>query len=132
FSASAPSSTGNNYIVYLGAITKIRGIDNIVRALNLINTEKDHVRFCLAGFFQESGHLEELSLEEGWRHVDFIGPVKRHDVPRLLSEARCGLVTFLPANNHINAQPNKLFEYMAAGIPLIASDFRLWREIVKK
>ncbi|WP_371231520.1 glycosyltransferase family 4 protein [Pseudomonas sp. QE6] len=131
-SASSPSSTNNNYIVYLGAITKIRGIDNIVRALNLINAEKDHARFRLAGFFQESGHLEELSLEEGWRHVDFIGPVKRHDVPRLLSGARCGLVTFLPANNHINAQPNKLFEYMAAGIPLIASDFRLWREIVKK
>ena len=74
----------DNYIVYLGAITKIRGIDNIVRALNLINTERGNVRFRLAGFFQEAGHLEELSLEKGWRHVDFVGPVKRHDVPKLL------------------------------------------------
>ncbi|EJO93855.1 WbpH [Ectopseudomonas mendocina DLHK] len=71
-------------------------------------------------------------MEKGWRHVDFIGAVKRQDVPNLLAGASCGLVTFLPANNHINAQPNKLFEYMAAGIPLVASDFKLWREILDR
>jgi glycosyltransferase involved in cell wall biosynthesis len=37
----------------------------------------------------------------------------------------------LPFPNHINAQPNKIFEYMAAGLPVIGSNFPLWKELIE-
>lgn len=48
-----------------------------------------------------------------------------------MSYSKAGIVTFLPAQNHIDAQPNKMFEYMSAGLPLVTSNFPLWMDIVK-
>ena len=53
------------------------------------------------------------------------------DVPRYLEEADAGVVLFHPLPNHVASMPNKLFEYMTAGLPTIASNFPLWREIVE-
>lgn len=114
------------YVCYIGAIGEPRGIVQLVDAMAL--TCKP-VRLKLAG--RMSRPLENcLKHRKGWARVDYLGSISRPAVARLLAGARAGVVTFLPAPNHIDSQPNKLFEYMSAGVPVIASDFQRWRDIV--
>ena len=63
--------------------------------------------------------------------VKFIGRISREEVNQSYGSARAGIVIYQPAKNHFEAQPVKMFEYMAAGLPVIASDFPLWKTIVE-
>jgi glycosyltransferase involved in cell wall biosynthesis len=63
--------------------------------------------------------------------VNALGFLSRQEVKTLLAESMAGIVTFLPVPNHIDAQPNKMFEYMSAGLPVIGSHFPLWKEIIE-
>lgn len=118
-----------NSFVYVGGIAKIRGIVEMLRALELISDVKD-VRLHLAGDFSPDKLGDELKVLQGWQFVDYHGLIPRQKMSHLLSCSRAGLVLFQPLPNHIDAQPNKLFEYMSVGLPVIASDFPLWRQII--
>ncbi len=114
-----------NTVCYLGGITEERGIINIVKSLKDINT-----RLVLAGPVDNNNYLEEMKSLPEWNKVDFLGLVDRSELADIMAKSIAGLVTFLPLPNHINAQPNKMFEYMSARLPVIASDFKLWKEII--
>lgn len=64
--------------------------------------------------------------------VRFIGRISRAEVNELYASARAGIVIYQPAENHYEAQPVKMFEYMAAGLPVIASNFPLWKRIIEE
>ncbi|MDR7029000.1 glycosyltransferase [Rhizobium rosettiformans] len=115
------------HFAYVGGITRIRAAVEMVQAVGLVADET--VRLQMAGTF--TANLgEELEQTQGWKRVDLHGWADRAKVATILAECRAGLVLYYPEPNHIRAQPNKLFEYMSASLPVIASDFPLWREIV--
>jgi glycosyltransferase involved in cell wall biosynthesis len=84
----------------------------------------------VAGIFDDLALLDELKASPGWQTARYHGQLSRAEVRKLLATARAGLVCFHPGPNHTESQPNKLFEYMSAGIPVIASDFPLWHKLI--
>lgn len=114
-------------VCYVGGIGRIRGIEEVVQALGQL---KSGVRLNLCGQFFEPDLERSCKDLPGWQAVNELGFVGREGVREVLGRSVAGLVTFHPLPNHIDAQPNKMFEYMSAGIPVIASDFPLWREII--
>jgi glycosyltransferase involved in cell wall biosynthesis len=130
-----PSRSGSYHdrpraIVYAGGITAIRGIREMIQAFESLASSQ--VRLNLAGEFAPAELKQEVETLPGWRQVDFLGWQSRQRVSEILARSRAGLVLFHPRPEHLDSQPNKLFEYMAAGLPVIASDFPLWKAIIER
>ena len=116
------------HLAYVGGLTDIRGAREMVRAMELIRCTSD-ARLKLAGNIGPQTLLTELASQEGWKHVDALGYLQRAEVSDLLNNVRCGLVVLQPTLNYIDTIPTKLLEYMAVGIPFVASDFGPWRKL---
>ena len=117
----------NLKMIYAGGLTEVRGIAQIVLALEYVN---NNVELILLGEFAPKEYVNKVRRLKGFGKVRYLGKVPFEEVPKYYSSADIGIVCFLPERNHIKAMPNKLFEYMAAELPVIASDFPLWREII--
>lgn len=117
-----------NEVAYVGGISKIRGIEQVVNSLSLLNTS---TKLNLVGSFGEKTTYENAQKSEGWTNVNELGQLNRSEVKDILQRSVAGVVTFLPVPNHIDAQPNKMFEYMSAGIPVIGSNYPLWKSIIE-
>lgn len=115
-------------VCYVGGISVDRGARESVLAIGLV---KAFVRLELAGRFSEKNLNAELSSYPGWSRVDELGFIDREGIKNVMSRSIAGLVTLHPAVNYVDALPIKMFEYMSAGIPVVSSDFPLWREIVE-
>lgn len=115
-------------VSYIGGIASIRGIAQVVSAMSKV---KSGARLQLGGFFSEKTVESAAKADDGWPNVDELGFLSREGVRDVLDRSVGGVVTFLPAPNHIDAQPNKMFEYMSAGVPVVASNFPLWRDIIE-
>lgn len=126
--AAVPWAEKRDEFCYVGDITAIRGIREIVRACEFLRSPS---RLNLVGRFSEPAVEAEVKTYPGWSRVHVLGFLDRFGVREVLSRSKAGLVTFCPLPNHTDAQPNKMFEYMSAGIPVIASNFPLWHEIIE-
>jgi glycosyltransferase involved in cell wall biosynthesis len=129
---SVPTWANREFAVaYAGVIDWGRGLREMVQAMGLIS-KRLAVRLKLAGNFpSEQARLIATDLS-GWSCVDEMGYLRRRELSCMLSTVRAGLVLFHPSPNHLEALPTKMFEYMSAGIPVIASNFPLWKKIIQE
>lgn len=116
-----------NEVCYVGGIAAIRGVKEVVAALPLC---RERVRLNLGGRFSDATLQAAVELMSGWENVNALGFLSRSQIRDVFGRSIAGLVTLHPTAAYIESLPVKMFEYMSAGLPVIASDFPLWREIV--
>jgi glycosyltransferase involved in cell wall biosynthesis len=115
-------------VAYVGGIGQVRGVHEMVKAIGLTQTS---VIFVLGGSFGQSDFEARVRAEAGWQKVDYRGWLDREGVKVALNESVAGLVTLHPIINYLDSLPVKMFEYMAVGLPVIASSFPLWKTIIE-
>jgi len=113
--------------VYVGRVSEERGLGEMLEAMRILHDEP--IELVLQGTATPSAKrlLQAASESDLVRYVPWAPPQGAY---RTLASADIGLACLRPVSRFQSALPVKLFEYMACGIPVIASDFPLWREIV--
>lgn len=113
-------------IIYAGGLNKIRGIKEIIQAMEYIN---DRAELWLLGIWENEEFREECENLNGWKHAKYLGFKKLVEGYSIMKLSNIGIVNFLPLEVSLKAIPNKPFEYMACSLPMIISNFPYWREI---
>ncbi|MFV8826383.1 glycosyltransferase family 4 protein [Alkalihalobacterium sp. APHAB7] len=124
-----------NQIIYLGGMTLIRGVKELVQAFALVVKENPKAKLIFVGFFESAtfekevmDDIQSLNLQDA---VEFKGRVPYTDIESFLAQASIGVIPYLPVPNHLVCLPNKMFEYMASEIAVVASDFPNYREVIE-
>lgn len=115
-------------VCYIGSMFATRGLREIVAAVALCNSD---ARLILGGDFGEAGLRDDVAKISGWAKVNERGFLSRAGVRDVLASSIAGLVTLHPTPAYLDSLPVKMFEYMSSGLPVIASHFPLWREIIE-
>lgn len=130
----SPHNFNNNSeisLCYTGLISPIWNIENIIKVLPKVN-----VKLYLAGNSSEK-YIKQLQNQSGWSNVNYFGLLPKNKLKdKIFDNVDVGIAIlgYIPLCKGTigNLSNNKMFEYMMAGLPIICTDFVLWKEIVEK
>ena len=120
----------NNVIAFAGGITSQWSHEIILQAIEDLD-----VKYILAGPSSEE-YIKKLTQHPAWSKVDYKGKIQHEDVSTMFQQSAVGmaLLQYSPNSNGKEGTlgNTKLFEYMMAGLPVICTDFTLWKDIIYK
>lgn len=116
-----------DYFMYIGVLLESRGLQEMLDALALL---PDQYSLVVAGLLSPSARAI-AEAHPAWNKVRDMGWMETEALITTTRKAIAGLMIPHPLPNIIDSSPNKLFEYMASGIPVVSSDFPGFRKIVE-
>ena len=121
------SNTHNHVLIYTGGLTEERGITNVINSLEYIDCD---LELILLGEFETKVYGDKVRSLKGFNKVRYLGKLDFIEIDKYYNQANIGVVCLQPIGRYKISLPTKLFEYMEAGLPVIASDFPLWKKII--
>src|SRR5262249_6312316 len=118
-------------VLHFGRYIPLHGLETVVRAASLLEQSGEPCRFLLVGEGEERSRIESLAREIGASTIEF----HRSEPPERLAEivrtADLCLGIFGVSGKAGRVVPNKVYEAMAAGKPVITGDSPAAREILR-
>jgi len=118
--AAVPVADGVLCAMYVGAHGTYSSLDTVLQAADLLR-DRDDIRFVLVGGGDQKDRLREMAASLDLANVTFVDPVPKSDVPAWLARADVCLLPYQDRELFAGALPNKTFDYMGAGRPILAA-----------
>jgi glycosyltransferase involved in cell wall biosynthesis len=117
---SIPYPEREKSIIYIGLLSRPRGLLEMVKAHSVVAKKIPDFKFYIGGKFSPQ-RLEQEILPN--YPVQYLGWIPYEKLPVVLVKAQIGIIVPEPNPRYTTNYPVKLFEYMAAALPVIASRF---------
>lgn len=120
-------------IVYVGGLSDQRGAISMLETASVLRDRGVDVEWMLVGSVQPRD-LEAKMKEASNAHqgIKLVGALPFEEAQQAIRASDAGIAILKPTPNYIASLPTKMLEYMAASIPVVCSNFPLWRGIVEE
>ncbi len=120
-------------LVYVGSVHQDRGRDVMLEAIRIVNQDQRIAHLTIVGASAEQleycrKSIQKLGITES---VTMLGRVSGHSIPGFMKSADTGLCLWEDLPWHRFNPPTKLFEYLVAGLPVLASNIRTHTQYIR-
>jgi glycosyltransferase involved in cell wall biosynthesis len=107
--------------LFPGAHGVANGLDKVVAAARVLQDRQSNVTIVLIGRGQKKAELQQQAARLGVRNVLFLDPLPKTELARIVDEVDVGLAVLAECRILDSILSNKMFDFMAAGIPVVAN-----------
>lgn len=119
--------------IYFGAMGMANGLDYLLDAAHIVKQAGcDQIKFVMVGTGSRRKRLENRVRVESLSNVHIFDPVPRTDLPHLIAACSVCLTIIRPSTDNPTWSPNKLFDSLAAGKPVVANVKGWIAEMIQK
>ncbi len=118
-------------ILYQGWLSPERNIEALIKGVRFL---PDKCCLVIIGYGEYEGMLRKIASEEKVQEkIFFLGKISPDEILHYTAGADIGVIPYLPIDeNHRYCSPNKFFEYILAGIPVITNNSFFFRAMNEK
>lgn len=122
-------------LIYVGDVTEDRNIQGMVHLVKHLEDLGVQATLKIIGPNNLNNEIQSkidnfIITHKLTERIEFLGRLPYEEIWNHLQESDLGLCMLLPIPNYRESMATKIYEYMAVGLPVVASDFPLWKDLL--
>ncbi len=117
-------------VLYAGAHGLSNDLGTVLRAAKMLLFRKEII-FVMLGDGKDKAALQAQATREGLENILFLPPIPKVDMPAAVAAADACIAILKPIEMYTTTYPNKVFDYMAAGKPVVLAIDGVIRQVIE-